>query len=402
MTVTKILGWVIALALGIGVGVSSYGISNETRAPLKALATGMPPSGIASANAALSSFAARRAQNQRVGVNAYELRLARDAYRAEPLAASAIALHALSRTGKVETERQWSLIELAGKLTRRSLLVNISIVEAAARRRDDRKSFAWISRTMLTQSNAAMAYGKAMAAATARDGAVEALTGVLGPSPRWSDLYWQLVLGQPDSYVNASRLRIALARAPWKQTGIEPTDRDLVRVLANVGKFDEAQQLAHTLRPVDIARGNLLTNGYFSADPSFPPFDWELSTLGNLGASIDKGNKQLVISAISGASGSAVRQLVRLTPGNYRLKWSMTSNAPLPKSAISARIVCKEQTGTDALSFMTPLGAGRRHVNVKIPEGACRWYLLTIDVALPDDAMGVDIVITELSLTPAS
>jgi hypothetical protein len=402
VTVTRILGWVIASALAFGIGLSSYAISNETRAPIKTLITGVSPSGVASGNVALASLATRRAQDPGSGVSAHELRLADHAYRAEPLAASAIALRALSLTGKGDAERRWVLLELAGKLTRRNSLVNMSLIEAAARRRDDRKSFAWISRTMLTQSSAGSAYAKAMAAATARDGAVEALIDVLGPKPRWSDIYWQSVIGQPNSYANAAQLRIALARAPWKQTAIEPNDNDLVRVLAGSGKFDEARQLASTLGPVKAASGNLLTNGNFSSDPSFAPFDWELSTLGNLGASIDKGNKQLVISAIGGVNGSAARQLVRLAPGDYRLGWSMSNNSPLPANAISARIFCGESAGLDTQPFVAHLVAGKRYANLKIPASTCRWHWLSIDVALPDNAMGVDIVLSGISLAPAA
>src|SRR3546814_593685 len=179
---------------------------------MKTLATGVPPTGIASGNVAIASFATRRTHEPGAGVKARELQLASHAYSAEPLTASAIALKALSLTGESKIERQWSLLELAGKLTRRNSLVNISLIEAAARRRDDRKSFAWISRTMLTNSSAGTAYAKAMAAATARDGAVEALIDVLGPKPRWSDLFWRSTIGEPGSYVNAAKLRIALAR----------------------------------------------------------------------------------------------------------------------------------------------------------------------------------------------
>lgn len=400
MTVAKILGWMGASLLGIGAGLSSYAISNETRAPLKSLTTGVPPRGIAQGNAALALLAARRARDPSAGVNALELRLARQAYRAEPLNVSAITIQALAEKGTAEAELRWALLELAGKLTRRDSLTNMSLIEAAAKRGDDAKSFAWISRTMLTRSSAAMAYGKAMAAATARDGAVEALIDVLGPKPRWSNLYWQLILEQPNSYVNAAKLRIALTKAPWKQTSIESTDKDLVRVLANAGKFDEARQLASTLQPVRTAKGNLLANGNFSAEPSFAPFDWELSALGNLGASIDKDNRRLVISAIGGASGPAARQLVRLAPGNYRLGWVMSNNSPLPANAISTRIFCGEANGSNVPQIMIPLVAGKHQENVKIPHTDCQWRWLSIDVALPDDAMGADILVSALSLAP--
>src|SRR3546814_15382680 len=87
---------------------------------MKTLATGVPPTGIASGNVAIASFATRRTQEPGAGVKARELQLASHAYSAEPLTASAIALKALSLTGESKIERQWSLLELAGKLTRRN------------------------------------------------------------------------------------------------------------------------------------------------------------------------------------------------------------------------------------------------------------------------------------------
>src|SRR3546814_6354585 len=122
---------------------------------------------------------------------------------------------------------------------------------------------------MLTTRWAGTAYANAMAAATARDGALEAPVAALGTKPRRSDLCWRSIICEPGSYVNAAKLRIALARVPWKQIAIAPTDKDLVRALANLGKFDEARQMASVLRTVKAKTGNLLTNGNFSADPSF-------------------------------------------------------------------------------------------------------------------------------------
>lgn len=403
MTVAKVTGWAFASALGIGAGLSSYAISNETHAPQRTLALGVPPVATAKGNLALASFATRRARNPGAGVDARELRWAQEAYRSEPLAASAVALQALPLTGKADSERRWALLRLAGKLTRRSTLTNMALIETAARRNDQRSFFTWISRTLLTDSAAGQAYATAMADATARDGAVEALIGVLGPKPRWSDLYWRLINGRPASFANAMKLRIALTRKPWNQTAVQPSDGDLVLGLVGIGKFDEARQLVDVLRRTTATNGNILVNGSFTGAPVLTPFDWQLSTLGNLGASIDRRGKRLVVSAVGGASGSAARQLIQLASGRtYRFRWSMTSNAPVADGALSFQIRCAEANVSSATRISVPLVAGKRNTDVKVAEGACRWHWASIDVALPDDAMGVDVTLSGLSLVPAS
>lgn len=399
MTVIKALGWIVALALGISVGLSSYAVSNETRAPARTLAVGMPPSAIASGNFALASFATRRAKNARAAVSQNEFELARRAYRSEPLVASAVVLQALKMTRDSDKRRQ-ALLELAGKLTRRSTLVNSALIEAAARRNDNPGFFIWISRAMLANSEVGQVYGTAMADATAHDGAVEALIDILGPKPRWAEQYWRLVAGRPDSFVNAAKLRIALTQKPWHQTAIEQSDKDIVLGLAGIGKFSEARQLADSLRPVKAATGNLLVNGSFEAEPSLAPFDWQLSTLGNLGTLIDKGNKQMMISAVGGANGSAARQLVQIAPDGYRLRWTMSSVGPLPADAIAVRIFCAEPDVQSATRISIALVPDKRHADVTVADSACRWHWVSIDVALPDNALGIDAAISGMSLSP--
>ena len=398
----RVLGWLIVSAFAIGVGLSSYAISNESRAPAKALIVGVPPSAIASGNLALQSLGARRVRDGRARVSPHEVTMAARAYQSEPLAASAVAIQALSLSGGVNSDRGQALLELAGRLSRRSVLVNMSLVEAAAKRDDRRAFFAWLSRAMLTNSEASQAYGAAMAEATAQNGAVEALIDVLSPKPRWANTYWELVTRRPESLGNAARIRIALAREPWRQTDIQPTDEILVLGLAGIGRFNEARQLANALRPAKREKGNLLVNGSFAGDAALAPFDWRLAALGNLGASIDARNRQLVVSAVGGASGSAAQQLVQLVPGKYRFAWTMSSNAPMPADAMKVRIRCAEPGVESPIGILTPLLAGKRSKNIQVAVGPCRWHWVSIDVALQDDALGIDATISDLSLSPVS
>ncbi|MDZ3831684.1 MAG: hypothetical protein U0S50_07690 [Sphingopyxis sp.] len=384
--------------MGLGVGLSSYAISNESRAPARTLALGLPPTALASSNFAVQSLAARRARDPEAGVNNIERRLAMEAYRSEPLSATSVALTAMSMTSEEQAADRLSLLQLGGQLSRRSTLVGSSLIEAAALRGDDRTFFRWISRVMLTNVDAGQVYGTALADATARNGAVDALVEILGPNPRWADLYWRLINGRPASMANAAELRIAITKNPWAQTEIRASDEGLVQGLVDNQDFDTARRLADALRPATARNEPLLVNANFLSDPRLPPFDWQLSMLGNLGASIDKKDKMLIISAVGGARGPAARQLVRLSPGSYRLGWKLASSAPLPDGLLSLRIRCADPK-IDAAVLPITLTAGQHQADADMARSDCSWYWFSIDVSVPDDAGGIDANLSDLSFS---
>lgn len=204
------------------------------------------------------------------------------------------------------------------------------------------------------------------------------------------------------SLVNAAALRIALAKAPWNQSEITPNDRLLSIGLAKIGEFETARRLSSILvsGAQSTKSDNLLVNSDFSRSPLLPPFDWQLATTGSLGGSINPSAKNLAVSAIGGARGSAAQQLVRLFPGNYRLGWALSSDMPLPSKALSARIECAEE-GTKSVPIgPIPLVAGRQQRIIAVPDGECGWYWLSLHVTLADDAPGIDAYFHGVSLIP--
>lgn len=401
MTILRISSWLAALALAVAVGMSSYVIVYQMRAPAKSLAAGFPPSAIASVDVAVGVYVARETEDPQTRVSDVERQLARQAYRDEPLSSQAVGMLALAMTQSSEAETRQMLLENAGKLSRRNALVGRELIKSAALRGDDRNFFAWLSRAMLANDQLRQAYVAAMADATARQGAVAALTPVIGSSPRWTQTYWYQVTRRPNSLVNAAKLRMAVAAAPWDQTSITPTDRELALGLVGIGQFDLAQRLAQKLEPRAAANGlaNLLVNADFARQPSVPPFDWELTTLGNLGSSINVGNRELLVSAIGGARGIAARQLLHLPAGRYVLGWSLVSGDPLDVSPLAVRIQCAER-GVEAINPPpVPLLRGKRQANVSIGYGACRWYWFSVTVAMSDDSGGIDARLQDISLT---
>lgn len=401
MVFTRILGWLAALALAAFAGVWSYAIGNEGRAPAKSLIVSTPFDGTARAGLAFQSFAARTVRDPAARVDPRERALALQAYRDEPLSLPALSVLAMAMTDTKETERRQSLLESASQLSRRNVLVSNELMKSAAARNDDRVFFTWLSRLMLTGVEARRVYGAAMAEATAKPGAVAALTPILGAKPRWADYYWTLVAGRPNSWVNAASLRGAVARPPYRQTDVTRTDQTLLARLVQVGKFAEAQQLASDLGLRRSHAGSMLYNGDFAATPLLAPFDWQLSALGNLGASIDNNDKRMTVSAISGASGAAAKQLLRLEPGSYRLSWSLSSETPFEPGAIVAQLRCADPRVQVAPPPAVPLTSGKREAGWTVAESGCQWYWFSIDATVPDGGAGLDVYLDQVSLVGA-
>lgn len=390
----------MASGLAVVVGVSSYVTAHEVTAPAAAHAVGFPPNGTARANFAMMTYGIRTLRDPGAVPTKDEVALARSAYRSEPLSSTALSMILPTMP---EGKTRQSLLARTGELTRRNSLLNEEQIKAAALRGDDRAFFRWLSRSVLTNNDLRAAYVGAMADATAKEGAVAALTPVIGPAPRWSDYYWQRVVQRPASLANAAKLRVAVAGAPWRQTAISQSDRYLSTGLTNRGQFDAAYALYTGLGLGRTSRsGNSLSDGGFDRQPQLPPFDWQLSVSGTLGASIDAQDKSLLVSAIGGARGFAARQLVRLSPGNYRLGWSLSASMPIDRSTLLARVTCAEPGVKAVKPLPISLETGEHAAQFAISKSACRWYWFSIDVVLPDDSAGVDAYFRNISLAPAA
>ncbi|SBV32765.1 exported protein of unknown function [uncultured Sphingopyxis sp.] len=404
MTVRRGIGWLIVIAASLVVGVWSYAVANAKRAPSRALVVAAPMSGTAKASVAYNSFAARSAKNAKADVSREETELANAAYRSEPLSAPALGILAVSMTNAEQAQKRQALLDLAGKINRRNMLVNNELIKAAALRGDDRTFFTWLSRVMLTGNEAKTTYGAAMADATAREGTVAALAPIIGPRPKWTDYYWSLVVRRPASLINAARLRLAVAGAPWRQTDIAATDKRLLQELVRYGHLDAGYELASGLGLRDKnakgAGANLLRNGNFGSVPDLAPFDWQLSSIGSLGASIDSRGKTLLISAIGGARAPAAQQLLRLSPGKYVVDWELSANGELSRETLFARISCAEggaKYGAPRIDLADP----SHPKTVTVSGAGCNWYWFAIDVEIPDSAAGVDVHLKQISLKPA-
>lgn len=399
MNIVRILLWVAAVALAGLVGASSAVIASQVKYPSRSVAIGVGPMGQAKANLAFASYAVRQKQDPKAVISARERALASMAYRSEPLSSAALGL-LIASMDQADVARRQGLLDLGGRLTRRSSLITSASIVAAAQRGDEVSFFSWLSRGVSANVTIQSVYVRAMAQATARPGAVAALAPVIGPRPIWSDLYWHMVAGVPASLENAAKLRALIAGPPWRQTEISDTDRGLVERLVQYGHYDAVRQMAAALnraRPSG-GRNGVVVDADFSRPSAVPPIDWQLASSGNLGATIETKRKLLSISAIAGARGYAARQLVELTPGAYEMAWNLAANAPLGKDVLTIRVACAEPGRADDIGQAFDLGVGHRRAGLTIADNGCRWHWLSVNVDIPDMSAGIDAQLSGLSV----
>lgn len=397
-TAFRVSGWIVTCLVAGAVGAWSYSVANQARTPGQVFALGLPAYTGDPGSLALASLAARRQKNVKAAVTPLERSLALKAYRRDPLAVSSIGILALAAGEPAERQK---MLELAGRLSRRSSFVSYELIQTAAARGEEQLFFTWLSRAALTNSDARKVYIAAMADATGRPNALEGLLPVIGPNPSWTLYYWNAVNQRPAGLKNGALLRIALTREPWRQNRMKSTDPTLVRQLVAHNDFDTAHALVDALTPGRSSRadGNLLVNADFSKPAALAPFDWALASSGNLGASIDVRQQRLLISAIPGAYGKVARQLVRLDAGTYEFRWKLSSSAAIPENGLTVGLRC---ASSEQKNFAQPenLAVGEhRHIFVVPAKSNCEWYWLTIDASIPDDGAGFDVQLAPVRLT---
>lgn len=404
MNFYRLLIWSIGAVLAAFVAYASYVIVHQVRAPSLQAAPYLWHTATSETNFAYAAFASRKSKQADVRVQPQELRVAKHAYRVEPLSSAALALMIAAMDGEKTPDVRGKLIELAGQLNRRSAIITAYSMEEAARAHDQKDFFTWMSRAILTDSKLRTRYIGAMATATATNGAVEALLPVLGANPSWAKFYWAAVTSRPASLANATTLRIAVGEAPWRQAELGDTDYLLARRLADAGQFDNVRRLARAFEktvPGQSSANELLTNGNFAREPLLPPIDWSLTASGHLGAAVEAPNRRLAISAIAGAFGLVARQLVELTQGEYRVAWTLDVEKGIGDRALSVNLICAEKDAQATQIQPVALAAGTHVQYLAVPSETCRWYWFSINAQVPDNAAGVDAFLSQMSLTRA-
>lgn len=396
----------LSLLFAAFVGVSTFIIENQVKAPPAAAAITWPISSLAPANEAYNAYSARLARNPTARVTTAERKASLTTYLSQPLSVPGLALLETSRPATKDAATNFAYLRTVSELSRRTTYINRRLAEIYGRRGDTVPMFRWLSRTAKTNRDFERAYVASLAGSLSLRGAVEGITPLVGENPPWREEFWRLAVKNAPTLDQAATVRMNLLRAPWRQARIGEDEQRLLAALAATGRFDTALDLASALASANGVRGfglqgQLVRNDRFRAQPLLQPFDWRLSTSSDIVSAIYPKEPGLAVGAITGASGSAAEQALRLEPGTYSLAWSINAVDQWNSHQIAVRLRCAEPGVAAAPIDPAFLDEKAGTARVTVPAGDCGWYWLSLDIAVPEDGSGMDIVVNRLALTPA-
>lgn len=319
------------------------------------------------------------------------LNLAMRAFIAEPVTPEAIAVLALAKSDAVER----GMMEKAFSLSRRhNLLTSWMIVDSGVR--EDTGALLEYYDTMLrTSSTAASVIIPVMAKALSNPDFIEPYATLLSQKPPWTGSFWGQVVTTPEALENAAALRAKLYRKNEPQT--MRRDASLIRALVRQGNLGAAEKLYNLLSSKPETQ-SFLRNGSFRLASEYPPFDWQLFSTGEYGASIGGGS--LNLSAIRDSGGRFARQLVRLPNSIVTLTAKYREDVPLGAN-LSIGFSCAQNLEKKPNPITIPLREKNTVQNIINQGTDCEYYWLSIYGKSSGDSDGFDMAIDSITLSPA-
>lgn len=389
----------VTAAVAIVAMLSAFSQSAQKIAPAMAAAA-FPLNGNAAALLARISERSDQLANPQgnIAPSAVTLALASKAYLAEPRSFDAI--NTLARGSRKDASRDtMAILEVAHGLTRRSTGLQMELLAEVGKRNDEQAGFAIIDELLRRNTEAHGVLLGTLASAAAREELLPSFRRLLKSRPPWADQFWRQLAQSAPGLANAAQMRMQYAR----DGGIvDPeVDRMLVEGLAGQGLFDDAAMLARQVWPEKgllSPQSAAVRNSGFAAAPDILPFDWRLTNTGDYGASIDPRGKTMMISAIAGARGPVVEQIVRLRGSEMTLIVTPGDGVPAKQlEPLSISLDCV----APAASSRTLFSGGVGDQAIAIQTGACTWARLRIDLAVPSTSDGMELSFDSIKLLPA-
>ncbi len=394
---------VVVIALGFSWLTFAVSAANAFRQVRPDLANSIMPLD-ARAKAGLAERASVRSIRDRIA-RAETIRLAREALARDATLASAWRTLGFGLEADGRRAQAGRLITFAERLSRRDLPTQLWLIERSVARNDIAGALAHYDIALRTSQAAADVLFPVLVQATANDGIVTPLAGLLRTDPPWRRAFlMKLSEGAPSS-PNVARLLEETGRG----RPVEDADilANLIHRMTSEHDFASGWRVYRAWRQSD-PRLTLRNSGFEGQNPA-PPFDWRLENGANIQAEqglVDgSGNGPvLTVRVSSGIVGVAAQQAMMLPPGTYRLA---ALSGPLPDTdpaGLFWRVICggrdgavlaevrQTSTGTPAL----PAGTFR------VPAGNCGAQWLQIGVLPRGDSTATGAWVDSVRVAPAA
>ncbi len=305
-------------------------------------------------------------------------RTALQAYRLEPLNASALRSIALAADARGEQGKAQKLMAHAIRFSRRDTAANNWQFTQALAAQNLPRSLRLVDRILRENVDLRSRYLPVLIAGVAEPDGLAALYPMLQKQPPWENAFWSMAANQPEIPAEMARLRQNLFEHRKQKTPMAPfmvTDTHLIRNLIRNGRYDAAKALHNYLSGQGTAQKNSATGGVKTTDfTSYDSaFDWQLSSQGDVQAYLKDTGSGLTVEAGSNSIGVFARHLVKAENGQFRIKISAQAVRGIE---LLARLKCAEQ-GKKLPAIELNFGLDEWSANQSIDQD-CTWFKLEI------------------------
>ena len=313
---------------------------------------------------------------------------------------------------KKDTQRQEVLALNAARYTMRDSRTQLTAVNIALQKKQYDDAFFHLDGLLRARPDLGQQFYATLAALISSNEALPALTRVLAASPPWRRNLLSFLAQEPQGWPVMQRLFESLRKAGDETPASEM--RLLLSSLESQGNFEQAYFVwLDSLDASGLARVQNIFDGGFDMEPQGLYFDWTLRPAKN--AQIDVLNRpgnstnralRLDFANYQGAF-SHVTQYLRLTPGQYVLRYDMQVQNLSATRGLVWRLRCVETKTVFGESAEIVANGPWTSANalVTVPDANCATQLLQLESVarnILDTRLSGQIFLDDVALEPVT
>ena len=324
---------------------------------------------------------------------AQEARL-RDGLRAMPLSPRTLRLLATSEQAQANPEQAAKAMAIAGQMSRRDMLTEVVLADAAARAGDAPTAMRRINAALSTSRGAGELAFPFLVQMLA-DPTFRPIVTRYVDQP-WGDefLYYAAQHGRA-----TDALAVALGNPAAQTQGRFARFRS--ELLAHLVSQGDARLAFDYVRRLKGPEAAILTEPGFSrstTDAAFAPLSWALTNRDGIYA--DRVGDAALLTADPGARGVALERVLQLEPGTWQLVAKQAPVQAVADSRAEWTFACASGANAPSLgSAEMPLSKepGSVHAQFNVPS-ACQAVRVSLELRNLDDQRALEIELDELAL----